>query len=250
MTVTPGTWTTDDIAGHPCDIYEPPQTNPHRFVAIYLHGVHQTRLLDNEAFTAQFAKHGLPVVVPLTGASWWADKIFPSFDSQMSAERYVRDPVLNFMKDRWQTAPPRIALLGTSMGGQGALRMAFRFPNTFPIVAAISPAIDYQLRFDEGDKTLPLMYSDAEDVRQDTATLHVHPLNWPRNIWFCCDPEDYRWHQSADRLKMKLRALGIPHESDLETTAGGHGFSYYNHLAPRAIEFLIQRLEQEERRVM
>jgi S-formylglutathione hydrolase FrmB len=158
--------------------------------------------------------------------------------------------MLNYVRERWQTAPPKIALLGTSMGAQGALRMAFRFPNTFPIVAAVSPAIDYQLRWDEGDKVLPQMYTDAEDIRQDTATLHVHPLNWPRNTWFSCDPEDYRWHPSADRLKMKLRALGIPHESDLETTAGGHSFSYYNHMAPRAIEFLVQRLEQEARRVL
>jgi S-formylglutathione hydrolase len=116
-------------------------------------------------------------------------------------------------------------------------------------VAAISPAIDYQLRWNEGDETLPQMYSDPEAVRQDTATLHVHPLNWPRHIWFCCDPADSRWHDSADRLHMKLAALGIPHEHDLETSAGGHGFEYYNHMIPGAVEFLAERLERERLRV-
>ncbi len=93
------------------------------------------------------------------------------------------------------------------------------------------------------------MYADRERVRQDTAILHVHPLNWPRNLWFCCDPADERWHPSADRLKMKLGALGIPHVADLQTTGGGHGFTYYNRMAPQAIDFLMTRLAAESRRV-
>jgi S-formylglutathione hydrolase FrmB len=139
--------------------------------------------------------------------------------------------------------------LGTSMGGQGALRIAFKHPNQFPTVAAISPAIDYQLRYKDGDEVLYQMYSDAEEVRQDTATLHVHPLNWPRNIWMCCDPTDRRWHDSADKLRMKLNAIGIPHEHDLETTGGGHGFEYYNRMAPKALGFIAERLERERLRV-
>jgi S-formylglutathione hydrolase FrmB len=135
------------------------------------------------------------------------------------------------------------------MGGQGALRLAFKHPNIFPIVAAISPAIDYQLRWNEGDEMLPQMYADPEAIRQDTATLHVHPLNWPRNIWFCCDPTDYRWHESADRLRMKLNAIGIPHEHDLETTGGGHGFAYYEKMAPMAVRFIAERLERERLRI-
>ena len=117
------------------------------------------------------------------------------------------------------------------------------------MAAAISPAIDYQLRWNEGDETLPLMYDDQEQVRQDTATLHVHPLNWPRNIWFCCDPVDRRWHDSADKLRMKLNAIGIMHEHDLETTGGGHGFEYYNRMVPRAMQFIAERLERERLRV-
>src|SRR5262249_55494698 len=102
---------------------------------------------------------------------------------------------------------------------------------------------------DEGDETLAEMYADREAARQDTATLHVHPLNWPRNIWFCCDPADVRWHESAERLRMKLAALGIPHEVDLDTTGGGHGFDYYNRMAERAIGFIAARLDSEQARV-
>jgi S-formylglutathione hydrolase FrmB len=246
-----GTWTQIELAGHPCDVYEPPERNPHGFAVMYLHGVHLARLSENAAYTTEFERHGLPVIAPFTRRSWWADKICEEFDPQITAEKYVLHHVVPYAVEKFGAAAPRLALLGTSMGGQGALRFAYKHPRTFPIVAALAPAIDYQQRFhDEGEETLPLMYPDSEAARQDTATLHVHPLNWPRNMWFCSDPADRRWHDSAQKLKMKLSALGIPHETDLETSAGGHSWKYYNHQAPAALEFIAKRLEQERLRVV
>lgn len=249
MPELPGTWSEVEVAGHPCDVYEPPEMNPHGYVVIYLHGVHVGRLPGNEAFTREFARHGLPVLGPITQRSWWTDRICEEFDPHVSAEEHVLGGVVPYVQRRWETAPPRIGLLGTSMGGQGALRFAFKHPDTFPVVAALAPAIDYQHRFDEGDETLPVMYRDSEEARQDTATLHVHPLYWPRSIFFSSDPTDWRWHESAERLRMKLYSLGIPHECDLETEAGGHGFQYYNHMAAQALQFIIERLEHERLRV-
>jgi pimeloyl-ACP methyl ester carboxylesterase len=244
-----GQWTETSLAGHICDVFEPTGPSPHGFVVLYLHGVHLNRLVDKPAFTEEFERHGLRVFAPMTARSWWTNKICAEFDPQLTAERHVLDNVLPHLAERWNAAPPRIGLLGTSMGGQGALRFAYKYPNLFPVAAALSPAVDYQLRFDDGDATLPLMYQDKEAARQDTAILHVHPLNWPRHQFFCCDPADYRWFDSADRLRMKLYSLGVPHECDLETTGGGHGFEYYNRMAPKAIGFVAERLERERLRV-
>ena len=44
---------------------------------------------------------------------------------------------------------------------------------------------------------------------------------------------------------MKLYSLGVPHNHDLETSAGGHSFDYYASMAPRAISFIADALEQE-----
>lgn len=246
-----GTWTEERVAGHAVDLYEPPQRNPHGYVVLFLHGVHLGRLVENEAFCREFDRYGLPVVGPMTARSWWTNRICREFDPVLTAERHVLDNILPFIQERYGAVPGRIAFLGTSMGGQGALRFAFKYPAKFPIAAAVSPAIDYQIRFyeEEGDP-IAEMYDDPEAARQDTATLHVHPLNWPRNIWFCCDPADRRWHESSQRLHMKLYSLGIMHEHDMETTAGGHGWSYYNHMAPKALEFIAQRLDQERLRVV
>jgi S-formylglutathione hydrolase FrmB len=244
-----GAWSEVTVGGHPCDVYEPPQRNEHGFVVIYLHGVHLNRLVDKTAFIEQFARHGLPVVAPMTQRSWWTDRVCPEFDQQLTAEQHLLDNVLPYIEQQWGTRNRHIALLGTSMGGQGALRIAYKHPDRFPVVAAISPAIDYQSRFDD-DEVIQQMYSDPEAVRQDTATLHIHPLNWPRHQFFSCDPTDYRWWESADRLRMKLYSLGVPHEYDLETSGGGHGFEYYSVMAERAVSFIAERLDQERKRLV
>ncbi len=245
-----GIWSEERIAGHPCDVYEPPQRNEHGYVVLYLHGVHLQRLRDYPAFAREFDRYGLPVAAPMTQRSWWTDRICPEFDPQVTAEQHVLQNVLPWIAERWGAKPPRIALLGTSMGGQGALRFAYKHPNIFPVVAAIAPAIDYHLRMREGDEVLASMYSDSEAARQDTAILHIHPLNWPRHQFFCCDPTDERWWDSADRLRMKLASLGVPFECDLETEGGGHGFGYYSKMAEKAVGFLARGLEKERLRIL
>ena len=244
-----GTWTQEPIAGHGCDVYVPPRRSEHGYVVLYLHGVRLQRLDDKPAFTSQFDKHGLAVVCPDTQRSWWTDRVCREFDEKLTAQQHVLSNVLPFIEQRFAARPPQLALLGTGMGGQGALRLAYKFPNLFPVVAAIAPAIDYYKRYHDGDETIPQMYPDPEAARQDSATLQIHPLNWPRHQFFCCDPADYRWWESADRLRMKLYSLGVPHVCDLKTSGGGHGFEYYGTMAEKAISFLVERLDQERRRV-
>lgn len=237
-----GQWTEAVVGGHPCDLFEPTQRDPRGFAVLYLHGVHLQRLRDHAPFTAALERHGLPCAAPLTQRSWWTDRLCPEFDPRVSAERHLLDRVLPWLEQHWNAAPPKLGLLGTSMGGQGALRFAYKYPQRFPVVAAIAPAIDYQLRFHHTDGVVAAMYPDPEAVRQDTALLHIHPLNWPRHQFFCCDPADATWWDSADRLRMKLWSLGVPFECDLETTGGGHSFDYYNRMADRAVAFIATRL--------
>ncbi len=245
-----GHWGSESVAGHPCDVYTPPRINDDGFVLLYLHGYHMGSLREQTPYLQAFDRHGLPVVCPVTRQSWWTDRRCPAFDPQLSPQRHILDNVLPFMQQRWGVTPPRIGLFGTSMGGQGALRLAYQFPDRFPVVAAIAPAIDFHHRLREGDEILAQMYRDVEDARQDTAILHIHPLNWPRYQFFCCDPADGDWFDSADRLRMKLMSLGVPFEYDLETTAGGHGFGYYNRMADRAIDYLASRLRDRQRQLL
>ena len=150
-----------------------------------------------------------------------------------------------------------IALIGTSMGGQGALRLAYRHPAVFPIAAAIAPAIDFHRGMREaGDRddgelydTLWQAYGDVERARQDTAILHVHPLNWPRHQCFASDPADIHWHDGAERLHSKLVALGIPHTALLEPRGGGHSPVFYDAVAHEIVQFVLTALDAESRHV-
>jgi S-formylglutathione hydrolase FrmB len=243
-------WREEQVAGHLVDVFDPGEANEHGYLVLYLHGVHEGRLTDSEAFTAQFERLGLRVVAPMTRRSWWTDRICPEFDPECSAERHLLERVLPWIEEHFDTAPPKIALLGTSMGGQGALRIALKNPERFPVVAAVSPAIDFQNLWEEGDDMLRAMYEDAESARQETALLYVRPLWWPRNVFFCCDPNDLHWYESSERLQMKMGSMGVPYTADMETEAGGHGFLYYNHMAERAVGFIAERLEQERRRIV
>ena len=255
MNISAEKWTPHQVAGHMCDVFMPQQRNEHGYVILYLHGVqdpnlHFSELRGKQTFLDLFEKNGLAVVSPQCGPCWWTNRLSRAFDQNLTAQSYLLDNVLPFIADELGTEPPRVALLGTSMGGQGALKLSYLFPDTFPIVSAIAPAVDFQLRVREGDPILMEMYGDPESARQDTAILHIHPLNWPRNQFYCCDPADRRWFDSSDRLRMKLGSLGVPFECDLETSAGGHSFDYYNHMAEKAIGYLATALDRERLRVV
>src|SRR5690348_15783805 len=86
MALQSGGWRLIEVAGKACDVFEPSVVNPHGYVVIYLHGVHLNKLSDKPAFTAEFERHGLRVILPWTGRSWWTNRVCPEFDEQLTAE--------------------------------------------------------------------------------------------------------------------------------------------------------------------
>ena len=243
----PGTWTTLAIAGKPADVFDPPG-GPPRFALLHLHPVGLETLRDNPVYTPLLAELGLACVCPHAGRSWWTDRACPEFDPALTAERHLLDNVVPFMEARWALRPQAIAVSGISMGGQGALRLAFKHPERFPVVSAVSAAIDYHEWYGQGTP-IDAMYASKEQCRQDTATLHVRPAKYPPHILFVIDPAD-PWFRGNDRLREKLTALGVPHRVDFRTRAGGHSWDYFNHMAGPTLHFTRDALEQESRRLL
>jgi pimeloyl-ACP methyl ester carboxylesterase len=243
-----GQWQQVDIGGKTADVFFPTKRAPANFAVLFLHGHGLVTLKENAIYTAHFERLGWACVCPHGKRSWWGDRVCAEFDSLQTPVSYLRQAVVPWMADHLQASSPAIALLGVSMGGQGALRLAYRFPHEFPIVAALAPSVDLQLWHGRG---LPLdeMYPNAEAARQDTATLLLHPLNWPRHQLLICDPTDADWFEGTERLASKLSSTGIPFESDFHTQHGGHSWKYFNHVAPRAMQFLAGALDHESRRL-
>jgi S-formylglutathione hydrolase len=211
-------------------------------VVLYLHGHGLETLRDQPAFTAALERHRLPAICPRGGRCWWLDVVCREFDAQLTPLAFLRDRVVPFIAQRWGVQPPRIAIMGTDMGGQGALQLAYRHARDFPVVAALAPAVDFHNWHGRGDP-LDEMFPTAEAARQQTALLHVNPLNWPKHQLFACDPADADWYDGCERLASKLSSMGIPFECDLETSAGGESGNYVNMLAERVVGFVAERLK-------
>jgi S-formylglutathione hydrolase len=244
-------WSTVAIAGRACEVFAPPDPLPGRAL-VSLHDLRGESLRDCPPLCAAVEAARLPVIAPQAGRCWWLDRPIAGFDATLTPERFVIDRLRPEIEARFGVRPPGIAVIGIGMGGQGALRLAYRHPAVFPVSAAIAPAIDFHRGMreaadrDDGElfDTLWESFGDVERARQDTAILHVHPLNWPRHQFFASDPADPHWHDGADRLHSKLVALGIPHTALLEPRA-----DFTATAAAEAVRFVLAALDQESRRL-
>ena len=242
-------WTLNDIAGKPADVFHPPGVDRPRFAVVFLHPVALETPTDNIAWTAELARHGLACCAPHGMRSWWVDRVCPEFDPELTSERHILDNVVPWVRERWQLGTKPLAAVGISMGGQGAVRLGFRRPDVFPVVGSIAGAFDMQEYFGQGSP-LDEMYPDAEACRQDTAILQLDPARCPPHVWFTCDPTDMPWYRGNDRLHEKLSAYGLPHTADLDTSAGGHTWDYFDAMAGPLFAFVAAALAQEGRRLM
>ena len=241
-------WSVVSINGHEADIFEPSQPHAGRAV-VFLHGHAGTTLRENGAWSTQLERRGLRCVCPHGGRSWWTTRNCGEFSADQSPLDFLAQDLVQWIAAHWQVEPPAVAVTGVSMGGQGALQLCYRHARQFPVVAAVSPIIDFHRLVGRG---LPLdeMFEDAEAARQETVILHLHPMNWPRHQLLLCDPADQDWFAGVDRLAGKMASSGVPFESDFETSSGGHSWDYFDAVAESVVGFLADRLQQEEMRIV
>ena len=247
MSESSGIWTQFEISGQLADVFEPLRLADSDQVVLHLHDYEQETLRISQPFTTELDRHGLRVVCLRGGGDcWWTENICQEFHPQISPLAFIREYVVNFIRSHWVVDDPQCAVSGIGFGGQGALQLAYRYPREFPIVAAISPSVDFQNWYGRG-LSIDALFANPEAARQQTATLHLHPLNWPRHQLIVCDPLDEEWFESSERLTSKLYSSGIPFEAELETSHGGHCWKYFDAMAQPVVRFLAERLHQQSR---
>jgi S-formylglutathione hydrolase len=239
-------WERTLIAGKTVDLLAGPR--PPRFGVLFLHDQDGVTLAERPVFTQVLAEHHFACLCPLGEHSWWGDRLCSEFDAHLTPERYLLDRAVPYFEERWRLAPKAVGLLGIGMGGQGALRLAFKHPNKLSTVAAIAPALDYHEMYG-GGTPLDTMYDSKEQCRQDTALLHVPPHHPPAHVFFGVDPED-PWYRGCDRLHEKLNALGVEHSFEITPGGGAHTWEYFDRMAGQALTFLLRSLELESRRLL
>lgn len=211
----PARWNRINITGHPADVFKPANALP--FAVLFLHDESGPKPALLEGLALQLEAQRLRCVVPHGASSWWLDRIFADFDPTLTAERYLLDSVVPWMESTWGIGPRAVAVAGIGMGGQGAVRLGFRHPEQFPIVASLDGAFDFHEHHGRGTP-LDDIYATREQARQDTAILHIHGHVWPSHIWFACSPAS-QWYRGNDRLHEKLSAMGIPHTAELDAAS-------------------------------
>jgi S-formylglutathione hydrolase len=239
-------WAQVVVGGKPTDVFDPPGARP--LAVVHLHSLAEESPAADAAFTAALARHRLRCAAPHGGWSWWADRVCAEFDPRVTPERYLLDALVPWIETAWHLAPRAVALAGVEMGGQGAVRLAFKHPDRFPVAGSVSGAFDCQDWYGRGTP-LDDMYASRERCRLDTAVLHVGDHNWPRHLWFCCEPTDAACYRGNDRLHEKLSATGVPHTADLDTRAPP-GSRYADLMVPAMLAFVAEALEKEARRLV
>ena len=233
-------WSSDLMSGKPIDVFVPDQSAP-RGVVVFLHGYDGVTLRDNPAYTALLNGHGLACLCPLGPGCWWSDQVYPPFDPALSPIQFLSQQLPEYCQARWQLDSTHIGVTGVEMGGQGALQLVYRYARQYSVVIAISPKVDFESWHGHGT-TLDEIFPTRESARQATATLHIHPLNWPKHQLLLCDPGDFYCFEGVQTLASKLSSTGIPFDSDFEASHGGFGWGYANVMAPRVIEYLAHNL--------
>jgi S-formylglutathione hydrolase len=234
-------WETVQIGNKTADLWCPKDPTHTRGGLLFLHGYDGVTLRDNESFTCSIEKHQLITLCPHGEHCWWSDAIYEPFDKERSPIEFLVDEVPSFFRTRFQIEPPRIGVCGVEMGGQGALQLSYRHARRFPTVVAISPKVDFESWWGHGT-SLDEIFPDREAARQRTATLHIHPLNYPKNQLLMCDPADIYCFDGVVTLTSKLSSSGIPFDSDFISTHGGFGWNYANAMAERAVEYVASKL--------
>jgi putative tributyrin esterase len=98
---------------------------------------------SNDSDVARFAEKGLILVMPEGESSYYTNSVDRPRDR---FEDYIVKDLISEVEARFPADPTRRAIVGISMGGFGAVKLALKHPELYGFVGALSPAIDVPSR--------------------------------------------------------------------------------------------------------
>ncbi|HVI09352.1 MAG TPA: alpha/beta hydrolase family protein [Candidatus Binatia bacterium] len=189
------------------------------------------------------------IAAPEGGRSFYIN----SADGNFRYNDFFLQEFMPLIEKKYRAAPGRKnrAITGISMGGYGALRLAFAHPELFSAVSAQSAAL-----ITETPEELDLAVRSGAPLGRLLGTVFgtpIAPEHWKENspfvlapknaaalrgmtIYFNCGKDDnYGFEKGAAALHEELEKLGIKHEYHLYP--GDHSFGYFLAHFDEVIEF-------------
>jgi S-formylglutathione hydrolase FrmB len=194
----------------------------------------------------------LLIVTPAGGASFYIN----SRDGKRRYEDFFLQEFMPGVEKRYRAQVGRSSrgVAGISMGGYGALHIAFRHPQLFAAVGVLSAALIEKLPNISAQNSRQMsqlrVLGDAFGSPFDAAFWNQNdPLTIARSanlaglkIYFACGTEDdYGFDSGAAALDRLLTSRHIPHEFHLYP--GGHDWTYFAEHLPALLEFEFHAFE-------
>jgi len=186
------------------------------------------------------------IVTPAGGASFYIN----SRDGKRRYEDFFLEEFMPGVEKRYRAQARRgtRGIAGISMGGYGALHIAFRHPQLFAAVGAHSAALTEKMPNISAQNSRQI---DRLRVLGDAFGSPFDPAFWKQNdpeeiartanlaglkIYLDCGSEDdYGFDAGAEALDKLLTTRHIPHEFHLYP--GGHNWSYFAEHLPALLKF-------------
>ena len=177
------------------------------------------------------------LITPQAGNSFYIN----SKDGRVKYEDFFIRDFVPQMEKRYRLLATRAgrAIGGVSMGGYGALRFAFKYPQLFAAVAVHMPALLAQLPRGSGDSGLSRYLGPAFGRPVDEAYwkantpfvfAHTADLHGLRIYADCGDQDDFAFDTGTREMDKLLTARHVPHT--IHIYPGRHDWSFVaQHLA-------------------
>ncbi|MGO9305035.1 MAG: alpha/beta hydrolase [Candidatus Korobacteraceae bacterium] len=174
------------------------------------------------------------ILAPSAGHTFYIN----SGDGKVRYEDFLMKEFMPEMEKKYRADGTRATrgITGISMGGYGALRLAFKYPDKFAAVSAQMPALIADVPKDIGASAQggpgALLgnvfgsrdYFDRNNVFYFARTDSAASLKRMKIYFNVGNNDDYGFEQGAEELDKLLKSRGIPHEFHIYP--GGHAAEF------------------------
>lgn len=183
-------------------------------------------ILKAKGFEKSADLYQMIVVCPDGNNSWYWDS---PVDEMYKYETYVSEELVRWIDGKYKTIKDRKgrAITGLSMGGHGALFLAFKHQDVFGAAGSMSGGVDIRPFPNNWDMSARLgKYSERPENWEKNTVANMLYLLTPNSLSLIidCGTEDF-FYKVNENLHQQLQLRNIPH--DFIARPGGHNWPYW-----------------------